>query len=87
MSKAHKIEHNKDKVTAARAQFRRIKAVPCTVDRLECKDDLVVNHLRNKGLSVDRESYALFAYLKDYSELSWEEKQDCKRAAYLASIQ
>jgi hypothetical protein len=83
----HKIEHNKDKVTAARAQFRRIKAVPCTVDRLECKDDVVVNHLRKNKLPVDKESYALFAYWKSYDELSWEEKQDCKRAAYLASMQ
>jgi hypothetical protein len=87
MSRKHKIEHNKDKVTTARAQFRRMRVVNCTVDRLECKTDHVTNHLRNKGLSVDRESYALFAYWKSYRELSWEEKEDVKRAVYLASIQ
>ena len=81
-----KIERNKATL-AARAQFRRTRAVPCTVDRLECKDDVVVDHLRKEKIAIDKESYALFAYWKDCSELSWEEKEDVKRAVYLASIQ
>lgn len=74
-------------ITEATKEFKRIKAVPCTVDRIECESNCVTNKLREVGLEVDKESYALFAYMKDYSELTWEEKQDCKRAAYLANIQ
>ena len=68
----------------ARRTRRRGTARPTVVAQAS---DCVVAKIRSMKQPVTRETYALLAFWRPYSKLTFEEKQDVRDAVYDANIQ